>query len=189
MKANDSISADVEAQVADMLSQDGYLEPYAPVIRRRLHHINHTHHKLIQDKTSLADVVSGHEYYGLHFINGEWIFREWAPNATRIFIIGEMTDWREDVRYALTRKNDNGDWEVRLPESALQHGGLYRLKIYWPGGSGERIPAYARRVVQDPRLDGSTSAAPAVRARPQPSRRARSTDRGAPNPKRVDFGF
>jgi 1,4-alpha-glucan branching enzyme len=32
----------------------------------------------------------------------------------------------------------------------MQHGDLYRLKLYWPDGSGERIPAYARRVVQDP---------------------------------------
>ena len=27
---------------------------------------------------------------------------------------------------------------------------LYKLKVYWPGGEGERLPAYARRVVQDP---------------------------------------
>ena len=27
---------------------------------------------------------------------------------------------------------------------------LYRLRIHWPGGQGDRIPAYSRRVVQDP---------------------------------------
>jgi 1,4-alpha-glucan branching enzyme len=31
----------------------------------------------------------------------------------------------------------------------LQHGDLYKLHITWPGGEGSRIPAYARRVVQD----------------------------------------
>ena len=32
----------------------------------------------------------------------------------------------------------------------LSHGVLYKLWIEWPGGGGERIPAYCTRVVQDP---------------------------------------
>jgi len=32
----------------------------------------------------------------------------------------------------------------------LSHGNYYRLHICWPGGSGDRIPAYCRRAVQDP---------------------------------------
>ncbi len=30
------------------------------------------------------------------------------------------------------------------------HGDLYRLKVIWPHGQGDRIPTAARRVVQDP---------------------------------------
>jgi 1,4-alpha-glucan branching enzyme len=33
----------------------------------------------------------------------------------------------------------------------LAHGDLFRLRIQWAGGEGDRIPAYARRVVQDPK--------------------------------------
>ncbi len=32
----------------------------------------------------------------------------------------------------------------------LKHGDLYKMYVSWPGGSGERIPAWTRRVVQDP---------------------------------------
>ena len=31
----------------------------------------------------------------------------------------------------------------------MNHGDLYKLKIYWPEGSGERLPAWAERIVQD----------------------------------------
>lgn len=31
----------------------------------------------------------------------------------------------------------------------IQHGDLYKLVVYWEGGQGERIPAWATRVVQD----------------------------------------
>ena len=51
---------------------------------------------------------------------------------------------------ALDRIDDEGQWEIRLPEAALSHQSLYRLRIHWKDGMGDRIPAYARRVVQDP---------------------------------------
>jgi 1,4-alpha-glucan branching enzyme len=100
---------------------------------------------------SLAEFASGHEYFGLHFRQGEWVFREWAPNATAIFLIGDISKWQERKEYALEKINDQGVWEIHLPKNKLMHGDLYRLCIHWPGGKGDRIPAYARRVIQDPK--------------------------------------
>jgi 1,4-alpha-glucan branching enzyme len=96
------------------------------------------------------DFASGHEFFGLHFRKNEWIFREWAPHAEAVFFIGTMTGWEEKQKFALQRKNASGIWEIRLDSSILKHKDLYRLRIHWPGGTGDRIPAYARRVVQDP---------------------------------------
>lgn len=31
----------------------------------------------------------------------------------------------------------------------MKHGDLYKMHVYWDGGHGERIPAWAQRVVQD----------------------------------------
>ena len=47
------------------------------------------------------------------------------------------------------KDSKTGDWVLKLPLKALRHGDYYKLKIYWEGGSGERIPAWAQRVVQD----------------------------------------
>jgi len=98
---------------------------------------------------TLADFALGHTYYGLHTTQDEWVFREWAPNAEAVFFVGDMTDWEERPAYALTRIGKNGDWELRLPRQELTHGDHYRLRIHWTGGNGDRIPAYAQRVVQD----------------------------------------
>ena len=46
-------------------------------------------------------------------------------------------------------KNSPGVWEVELQSGAIKHGDLYKLKVRWNGGEGERIPAWANRVVQD----------------------------------------
>ncbi|MDE6684121.1 MAG: 1,4-alpha-glucan-branching enzyme, partial [Duncaniella sp.] len=40
-------------------------------------------------------------------------------------------------------------WELKLKPDAIHHGDLYKMIVTWDGGSGERIPAYATRVVQD----------------------------------------
>lgn len=42
-----------------------------------------------------------------------------------------------------------GAWEGRFAADAFHNGDLFKLHIYWNGGDGERLPAYARRVVQD----------------------------------------
>jgi 1,4-alpha-glucan branching enzyme len=133
-----------------LLENDPYLKPYEKAIRRRFNKIAETEKMLTGDKISLADFASGHEYFGLHFSGNEWILREWAPNAEALHLIGDMTDWREQKGFSLERVNKEGIWEIRLPSNALEHGDLYRLRVHWPGGQGDRIPAWVRRVVQDP---------------------------------------
>ncbi|MCJ7538228.1 MAG: alpha-amylase family glycosyl hydrolase, partial [Desulfobacterales bacterium] len=133
-----------------LLESDPYLKPYERDLKRRFTRIAKTEKMLTGDKISLADFASGHEYFGLHFCRNEWIFREWAPNADAIYLIGDMTNWQEKKRFALERINREGVWEIRLPADAMGHEDLYRLRIHWPGGQGDRLPAYSRRVVQDP---------------------------------------
>lgn len=102
-------------------------------------------------KSSLSDFANGHMYYGLHRMSdGRWVFREWLPYAERVFLIGEFNGWKEDNKYSLKRINDHGDWEGLFSSEDICHGQLYRMKVYWKGGIGERLPAWTRRVVQNP---------------------------------------
>jgi len=75
--------------------------------------------------------------------------REWAPNATAIYVTGTFNAWKEEESFSMKRINSMGDWEISLPAETLKHGDLYKLSVHWEGGQGERIPAYANRVVQD----------------------------------------
>ena len=42
-----------------------------------------------------------------------------------------------------SEKRDGGVWEVKIPSERISHGDLYKLHLTWPGGAGERIPAWA----------------------------------------------
>ncbi len=143
------MTAKIENALHRLLKLDPWLQPYANIIRRRLTKIAETEQRLTRGKMSLIEFAAGHAYFGLHFDGRQWIFREWAPNATAIFLIGKMSGWQEKEEFAL-KALDDGIWEIRLAADTFNHGDLYRLRIHWPGGYGDRIPAYARRVVQDP---------------------------------------
>jgi len=144
-------SSRIEDRLALLMDADPYLKPFENRLRKRLLYIDGTETRLTGGKLDLADFAAGHEYFGLHRRDGEWILREWAPNATAIFLVGEFNDWQPHREFALEEIHpQQGIWEIRLPARRLEHGNHYRLKLNWPGGEGDRIPAYARRVVQDP---------------------------------------
>ncbi len=149
-RKSETPTRNVDRLIQRMLRRDPGLKPYAEVIRRRLALVERTEKRLTGGRMSIADFAAGHEYFGLHLRGRLWVLREWAPNATRVFLVGDATGWKEKNAFELTRQKTEGGWELRLPQSTLKHGDLYRLKIHWRGGKGDRIPAYARRVVQDP---------------------------------------
>ncbi len=131
------------------ISEDPFLKPYLGDLRRRGERALQMEQRLTEGGMSLADFASGHEFFGLHRKRGKWIFREWAPYATSINLVGFFSNWQLAREFELSRTDESGTWEITLPENALRHGDLYRLFMRWPGGAGDRIPAYARRVVQD----------------------------------------
>jgi 1,4-alpha-glucan branching enzyme len=132
----------------ELLKRDSLLEPFAAVIERRHERFVQAERELAGDAGRLADRCNSHLHFGLHRDGDGWVFREWAPGATAVYLIGPFSDWREEPAYALRRVNDE-EWEARLPGEVLEHGTLYRLLVKWDGGSGERLPTHARRAVQD----------------------------------------
>lgn len=131
-----------------LIANDPWLEPFSEAIKGRHARVTDKIKELTANGGTLSDFASGHMYFGLHRTAKGWVFREWAPNATDIYLIGDFNDWKETPKYKLERK-DFGNWEISLPASAMKHGDLYKMKVYWNGGCGERIPAWCRRVVQD----------------------------------------
>ena len=136
-------------QALNFIENDTWLAPYEDAIVGRYKYAIEKEKLLTNNgKQSLSDFASGYLFFGLHKTHEGWIFREWAPNASAIYMIGSFNDWNKDKAYMLEKKQ-NGVWEVSLKEEDLQHGDLYKLLVEWEGGDGERIPAWTRRVVQD----------------------------------------
>lgn len=126
---------------------DPWLAPHADAIQAQVDYTEAVRRRILGDVT-LADFALGHLYFGLHKTETGWVFREWAPNATAIYLVGAFSGWEDAEQYALVR-GDHGTWEISLPPEALTHLDTYKLHVHWDGGAGTRIPSYAQYVVQD----------------------------------------
>ena len=139
-----------------LIQSDSYLRPYASAIEGRYNYAI-AQEKKLTGGAKLSDWANGHMFFGLHKVqsasgkkkSSSWVLREWAPNATAIYMIGDFNNWQKDEAYRLQPVGE-GVWEVTLADDMIQHEQLYKLLVEWYGGCGERIPSYARRVVQDP---------------------------------------
>jgi 1,4-alpha-glucan branching enzyme len=135
-------------QKLGLIRNDPWLEPFSQRINDRHYRAIRKEQELLRHFPDLKEFASGHLYFGLHRSQDTWIFREWAPNAEKIFLIGDFSNWEERNEYLLEKK-EYGVWEIILPPEKLHHGDHYRLSLHWKGGRGDRIPVWTNRVVQD----------------------------------------
>ncbi|MBR4517050.1 MAG: alpha amylase C-terminal domain-containing protein [Bacteroidaceae bacterium] len=134
-----------------LIKNDPGLADFADAINGRHDQAVRKMAELTGGTNNLSEFASGYLYFGLHKTEDGWVLREWAPTAIDIFVVGDFNGWKESSRYAMKRvKGSNGNWEIKIKNKSFRHGSLYKLIVHWEGGQGERIPAWATRVVQDP---------------------------------------
>jgi 1,4-alpha-glucan branching enzyme len=119
------------------------------IVCRRAEQAASVEEKLTAAAGDLANFAQGHEHFGMHRKGDRWVFREWAPGADALFVIGDLSGWRESEEFRMHRIGAHGQWEVSISDRILRHEGLYRLKVHHAGHRLDRIPVWSRRVVQD----------------------------------------
>lgn len=130
---------------------DHWLEPYAQAISSRCERVERARRRITSGgpDSPLSPHINNHLYYGLHKTEEGWTLREWAPNANRVYLVGDFNNWKRTSAYQF-QPVGQGNWELRLDSLFLSHGEHYKLYIEWSGGGGMRMPAYCTRAVQDP---------------------------------------
>ena len=105
--------------------------------------------RLLPDGNTLNDFANAHAYFGIHHVEGGWVYREWAPNAYQLYLTGDFNGWNW-TSHPL-KSLGNGSWELYLEgDDALWEGCKVKTIVDANMTRTEHIPLYARRVVQDP---------------------------------------
>ncbi len=130
------------------IENDSYLEPFRYTIEQRYRNFILREVGFTENRRKLSEAFNSYLYYGMHHTEEGWIFREWAPHAMAIYLIGDFSEWQKREEFRL-KPLEYGNWEICMPLERFKHGMKYRLLIEWEGGCGERIPSHVRRVVQN----------------------------------------
>jgi 1,4-alpha-glucan branching enzyme len=140
--------------VSPLYRRDPWLTPYEGAVRERIDRYRIARAEINGAGGPLGALTGGHHYFGFNRgekdgANGVW-YREWAPGAHGLFLVGDFNGW-DRGRHPLTR-DEWGVWHLFLPDGeAPPHGGRVKVHVHGADGSRlDRIPAYARRTVQDP---------------------------------------
>lgn len=131
-----------------ILELNPQLLPFSGDIDLRMSLYQSTKDRLLAQGSTLNDFANGHEYFGIHHVEGGWVYREWAPSAYQLYLTGDFNNWNQ-TEYPMKRL-ENGIWELFLEgENTLWEGCKVKTVVDANLLRTEHIPLYARRVVQD----------------------------------------
>ena len=129
-----------------ILQLDHALKPFKKILIERTEAFRQKKCNLLSDK-SLSDFANGHLFYGFHQTQDGIVYREWAPNAAAMHLIGDFNDW--DRRSHPLVRIDDQNWEIHLLESdGLKHGTEVKVQVTTKNQVFDRIPLYIRRIIQ-----------------------------------------
>ena len=132
-----------------ILERDPNLQPYQWDIKLRMNLYAAKKKALLPKGGKLKHFANGHLYFGLHKTPDGWFYREWAPAAEKLFLTGDFCNW-DRYAYPATRL-ENGVFELFIPGAdTLKDGMKITAVVVHNGQELDRIPLYARYVVQDP---------------------------------------
>ena len=132
-----------------ILSIDPWLKPFYNDIELRMRRYNDVRRQLLGDMADLSSFANGYMYYGFNRTEDGWVYREWLPGADEVHLIGDFNNWNRSSHPL--KRLENGVWEIQLPGTdTLQHEQRVKIQVRRGKETFDRIPAYIRRVVQDP---------------------------------------
>lgn len=82
------------------------------------------------------------DYLGVHKTGSGYVFRVFAPNAQKVFLVGDFNGWSEDTR--LYKVSAGGVWETFVEGKKVAAQQRYKFKIYGNGAVCYRADPYAR---------------------------------------------
>jgi 1,4-alpha-glucan branching enzyme len=138
-----------------LIKLDPLLKPYTSQLRERFAHYQRVKATIEKAGGILGKITQGHQYFGFNRgendgENGIW-YREWAPGARALSLIGDFNDWNRDANPMSV--DQRGVWHLFLPDSDYADRFTYgtRVKVHVKSelGALDRIPAYIQRVIQE----------------------------------------
>ncbi|RSL61571.1 1,4-alpha-glucan-branching enzyme [Fusarium duplospermum] len=160
-KSSNSLDPNNTNGAADDIPNDGtgvvkldpWLAPFSDTLKRRFSKAQEWIKTIKDDEGGLEKFSRGTEKFGLNVdANNNIVYREWAPNATEAFLIGDFNNWDRSTHPM--KKGPFGVFEITVPakdgQPAIPHNSKIKISLTLPNGErADRLPAWIKYVTQD----------------------------------------
>jgi 1,4-alpha-glucan branching enzyme len=127
---------------------DPYLKPYEKDITLRIDSYAKKRAEILKGKKSLLDFADAYEYFGFHKNSDGWVYREWAPGADNLYLVGDHNGWNKEN--GVMQKKADGEFEIFIKgKSTLYDGCFVKIIVEKDGEFLDRVPLFINRVVQN----------------------------------------
>ncbi|MDR3601582.1 MAG: alpha-amylase family glycosyl hydrolase [Desulfosporosinus sp.] len=132
-----------------LLEIDPYLKPFKKDLQLRIDRYASNKKTLLGRYLKFKSFANGHLFYGFHLDKDGWYYREWAPGAEELHLVGDFNGWNPET-HPLVRK-EHGIWEIFLEgKDTLKHLSYVKVRVKANGKESDRLPLYIKRTVQNP---------------------------------------
>jgi len=134
---------------------------YDPTLNEHRDHLGYRwyQYKTIRDgidtnEGGLEKFSRGYEFFGFNRVEGGIMYREWAPGARAMALVGDFNNWTPTAEH-WGNKNEFGTFELFLPDvdgvPAIPHGSAIKARVEQADGTTmDKIPAWIKMAVQPP---------------------------------------
>jgi 1,4-alpha-glucan branching enzyme len=131
-----------------IIKDDPWLAPYESDIQSRYDYVKSELARIEGDYGNLVNYASRHQELGFIKTSDGFSYKEWAPQAQALSLVGDFNNWDENSHPM--QKNEHGIWEVEVSKTdGLQHVSAIKVRITSANGKHDRIPAYIKYAVQN----------------------------------------
>lgn len=125
---------------------DELLNNYKDDIYLRMNQFKKVKDGILKYNKTISDFANGDLYFGFHRQKNGYVYREQAPNAQALSLVGDFNNW--DNQAHKMKRLEDGSWEVEINDVDL-HLSKVKVEITANGITRQRIPLYIHRAVQD----------------------------------------
>ncbi|MDW3211933.1 MAG: alpha amylase C-terminal domain-containing protein [Reichenbachiella sp.] len=141
-------------EVIPLIADDPWLAPYQDDIAQRMSYFEQRLNDIKSISGSLSNFAEGHHYFGFNYDKKAkgWWYREWAPAADSLCLIGEFNNWHAE-HHPMTQ-DENGVWGVFIADESefpLKAPSQVKVKVQNGLADRDRLPAYIQSAIQDPK--------------------------------------
>lgn len=141
-------TAFVEDRVERLISADTWLTPHRQVLSRRIAHAQATLEDIEQNDGSLLAFARSYRRYGFQrTASGAVEYREWAPGATSVAVMGEFNNWNKGSHQC--QRDAFGTWTCVIGEPIAHDSRLKLVLTRADGSQFERLSTWSTFVRQE----------------------------------------